>query len=78
MKKIKCLTVLVIVSFLTAVGCMNGGETNAGEPVVTTPSASSPSNNSATSTASQAASGNLSIMDSGYNSDTMRIDTIRK
>ena len=78
MKKIKCLTVLVIVSFLTAVGCMNGSETNAGEPVVTTPSASSPANNNSTSTASQPASGNLSIMDSSYNSDTMRIDTIKR
>ena len=77
MKKIKCLTVLVNVSFLTAVGCMNGSETNTGEPVVTTPSASSPANNSTTSTAGQG-SGNLSIMDSSYNSDTMRIDTIRK
>jgi hypothetical protein len=77
MKKIKCLTVLAVVSFLTAVGCMNGSGTNAGEPVVTTPSASS-SANSATSTESPAASGNLSIMDSSYNSDTARIDTIKK
>jgi hypothetical protein len=78
MKKIKCLTTLVVVSLLTAVGCMNGDGSNSGEPVVTTPSASSSANSSASSTASPAASGNLSIMDSSYHSDTIRIDTIRK
>ena len=78
MKKIKCLTMLVSVPLLTAVGCMNGNESNSGEPVVTTPSASSSANSSTTSTANSAASGNLSIMDSSYSSDTMRIDTIRK
>jgi hypothetical protein len=66
-----------IVSFVTVAGCINGGESNSEAPVVTTPSAA-PAASSASPSESVSTNNNLSIMDSSYNLDSMRIDTIRK
>ena len=68
---------MAAVCLLSTVGCINGGESNSAEPVVTTPS-ESPSSNGAAVAASPGASNSLSVVDSSYNADSMRIDTIRK
>ena len=77
MKKINWFAAFAISCFACSVGCMNGGGSNQGEPVVTTPSAA-PSAGSAASSGGAATNSSLSIADSSYNLDTMQIDTIRK
>jgi hypothetical protein len=57
---------------------MKGGGLNSGEPIVLQRRSGSSSANSILSTASPATNDNLSIVDSSYNSDTIRTDTARK